>query len=214
MTDTSLCGPVYNICDVIFAAGALSGSLVAWIAYGHAGLVAAMSVVVTICALLDCLEIWRAAHPRSAPKDLSSLPRGPKLPVLWHIGFLVADGLALFCQLICGWTVLCGMVLAFAFGGSNVVLHLGYYSGSVTQNMRTLLPTLTVVAVALAMVLTAPVHGLGYRIVGLGSRMGSILYLVSASVLGAAFAQASLYYLGVSPKGAPLLPAAGCRTGP
>lgn len=188
----------YNVCQVAFAAGICSASLVSWLAFGHRGLVACACISVALCMVSDLAEVLRGSGGQvNLPKDAAAgLPLAPALPLQWHIAVLVVEGAALVAQIVLGWTVLCGMLLLGVFGACGL-MQLLYYGGAWADNARTLIPMAALSIIVATMVLTSPANGRGYKVMGIHSHLAALVMLAGAPVVGAALAQVTLLCLRV-----------------
>ncbi|CAJ1410076.1 unnamed protein product [Effrenium voratum] len=123
--------------------------------------------------------------------------RGPKLPWQWFATSLTLQCAGLAAQLLAGWTVLAGCILFAYYAGFEMMCHLFYYSGSVTVNSSTALPSLSMAGLILCFVMSG--NGISYGYMELG-RWGGVFWVLVSGVAGFFLAKGFLVYLGVEPR--------------
>jgi len=187
----------YTMFDVVFSTVMISTGIVSYVAWHHAGVVGVTMLATAIWCMSDLCQTYRLSKGHEPVYHVSSIPQGPDLPVKWYVFIVAVEMLALFAQLIIGYTLISCVLIVFLFGGVFVMLHLLYFSGSTKENAATMLPTVTLTILAWLMCLTAPMDKRGHM--GL-SHSSEALWLIAASPIGAVVGYIFILFLGVQPK--------------
>lgn len=184
----------YAMFDVVFSTALLSSAAVSFIAWQHFGIVIVTMIATALWALMDLLQLYRLSRGQEPAYHVSSIPQAPELPMQWYATALTLEAVAIFSQVITGYTLVSCMLLVFVFGGAMVMLHLLYFSGGAKDNVSMLLPTLSMAILAWLMMLTAPAMKERPTI------LGEAFWLLLMTPIGGCAAYLFLTFMGLQPK--------------
>mmetsp|Transcript_18431 Transcript_18431/g.34528 ORF Transcript_18431/g.34528 Transcript_18431/m.34528 type:complete len:223 (+) Transcript_18431:117-785(+) len=186
--------------DTVTCVAIVTAGLVGFLCSGHAGVILVLSIFTSLWLLCDLMKIYSWSKNQECEVLISSgqMPMRPKLPVHWFALSLIAQSAGILCQLLFGWTVIAGCCLMFFYGGCELVCHLYYYSGTVSENSTTTLPTLSMAGLTVWFVLSGSGSTYGYMDLG---RWGGLFWVLMSAILGLVAGKLYLDFLGVKPLG-------------
>lgn len=191
-----ICNLNVDVFDIVFTTVIVTVGSVLYMMSGHHGLVLEVMGATVLVMLTDLLEIYRNVKAQEPVKTGSKIPQSPDFPPSWHIVALVVEATAVVAQVVFGFTLFAGLLLLAVFGGRNILVHVWYYSGTVQENLATLLPTIALNALVVMMVISAPSDARHYWGV---QGTDVVMWLLLMYPTGAVLSFAMLMYFGVSP---------------